>query len=149
MNGSAVMKTYCAVQDNRGLVGNYGWDKRNKLTGKVSAALWTRHIAEVIRRGFEKAHGVRWPEGTGRSTDCAMNLLGSERLLGTQPRFPDDTSQGDSNYSLAVQSGGSVEGPTEYYAVLEALGDPSLYGVEIVNLLGRIRDRTKTTSPSI
>jgi hypothetical protein len=31
-----------------------------------------------------------------------------------------------------------MEGPTECYAVLEALGDPALYGIEIVNLAGRI-----------
>ena len=35
-----------------------------------------------------------------------------------------------------------IEGPTEYYAALEALGGPALYGVELVNLAGRIeRDK--------
>jgi hypothetical protein len=35
-----------------------------------------------------------------------------------------------------------VEGPTEFYAALEALGDPALFGVEIVSLAGRIaRDK--------
>ena len=58
-----------------------GWDQRKKLTGSVSAALWIRHIAEVIRRGFEEAHGARWPEEDGIFGRLRSRLLGSERLL--------------------------------------------------------------------
>jgi hypothetical protein len=118
-----------------------GWDQRSKLTGRVSAALWIRHIAEVIRRGFEKAHGVVWPEEDRAFDRLRSRLLGSERLL-DQPAL----SRRHIARRFELFSGSAVrwyvEGPTEYYAILEALGDPALFGVEIVNLAGRIeRDR--------
>lgn len=117
------------------------WDQRNKLTGKVSAALWIRHIAEVIRRGFEKANGVLWPEEDGAFDRLRSRLLGSQRLL-EQPAV----SRRHIARRFELFSGSAVrwyvEGPTEYYAVLEALGDPVLYGVEMVDLAGRIeRDK--------
>jgi hypothetical protein len=118
-----------------------GWDQRSKLTGTISAALWIRHIAEVIRRGFEKAHGVMWPEEDGALGGLRSRLLGSERLL-DQPTF----SRRHIARRFELFSGSAarwyVEGRTEYYAVLEALGDPALYGVEVVDLAGRIeRDK--------
>jgi hypothetical protein len=44
------------------LLRSANWEKRNELKGRISAALWIRHLAEVLRRGFEEAHGERWPE---------------------------------------------------------------------------------------
>src|SRR5260370_37791679 len=38
------------------------WEQRERLKGPISGALWMRHMAEIIRRGFEEAHGVQWPE---------------------------------------------------------------------------------------
>ena len=118
-----------------------GWDQRSKLTGRVSAALWIRHIAEAIRRGFEKAHGLLWPEEDGAFDRLRSQLLGSERLL-------DEFALSRRHIARRFElfSGSAirwyVEGLTEYYAVLEALDNPALFGVEIVNLAGRIeRDK--------
>jgi hypothetical protein len=118
-----------------------GWDQRSKVTGRVAAALWIRHIAEVIRRGFEKVHRVLWPEEDGAFDRLRSRLLGSERLL-DQPAL----SRRHIARRFELFSGSAVrwyvEGPTEYYAILEALGDAALFGVEIVNLAGRIeRDK--------
>jgi hypothetical protein len=38
------------------------WTQRERLKGRIALALWMRHIAEVIRRAFEKVHAERWPE---------------------------------------------------------------------------------------
>jgi len=38
------------------------WQQRERLKGPLSGALWLRHLAEVIRRGFEDVHGVEWLE---------------------------------------------------------------------------------------
>jgi hypothetical protein len=32
------------------------WEQREKLKGRVGSALWIRHLAGVLRRGFETAH---------------------------------------------------------------------------------------------
>ncbi len=38
------------------------WEQRKKLTGRISLALWIRHIAETIRLAFEELHEVKWDE---------------------------------------------------------------------------------------
>jgi hypothetical protein len=38
------------------------WSQRKKLTGRVAAALWFRHLAEVLRLAFEEIHRVEWFE---------------------------------------------------------------------------------------
>lgn len=38
------------------------WDGRKRLRGRISGALWLRHMAEAIRRAFEEVHKIRWPE---------------------------------------------------------------------------------------
>jgi len=114
-----------------------GWDQRNKLAGKISAALWIRHVAEVIRRGFEEAHGELWPEEDEAFNKLRSRLLGSERLLDVPA-----LSRRHLARRFELFSGSAIrwyiDGPTEYFAILEVLGDPALYGVEIVNLAGRI-----------
>jgi hypothetical protein len=114
-----------------------GWDQRKTLTGKVSAALWIRHIAEVIRRGFEEVQGGLWPEEDGAFDRLRTRLLGSERLLDNRTLSRRHVAR-----RFELFSGSAirwyVEGPTEYYAACQALDDPALYGVEIVNLAGRI-----------
>jgi hypothetical protein len=80
---------------------------------------------------------VLWPEEDGAFEKLRRRLLGSERLL-------DDPALSRRHVARRFElfSGSAIrwylEGPTEYYAALEALGDPALYGVEIVNLAGRI-----------
>ncbi len=115
------------------------WEQRERLKGPISGALWMRHMAEVIRRGFEEAHGVRWPEEyesfaewfpTGRKLS-----FGSERplddILGTKPYAA---------YNFGLFTGSLVrwyvEGETEYYAIFEILRDPAKLGIETVNLQG-------------
>jgi hypothetical protein len=38
------------------------WDRRKELNGRLSGALWIRHLAEVIRKGFEEIHSEKWLE---------------------------------------------------------------------------------------
>lgn len=117
------------------------WNQREKLRGRISGALWIRHIAEVIRRGFEEVHGEAWPEedqafGTWLSGGRRI-ALGSERPL-------DDELQ--SKPYLACRHGlftGSavrwyVEGETEYHAILYIIPEPSRGSIELVNLRGII-----------
>jgi len=113
------------------------WQQRERLAGRVSAALWIRHTAEVVRRGFEEVHGERWPEEDQALQGGRRRAFGSERPLDVPA---------ESRRHLARRFGlfaGSavrwyLEGPTEYYAVLEVLGEPGLYGVELVDLKGKI-----------
>jgi len=42
--------------------GDVKWEQRERLKGRLSGALWLRHLAELIRRGFEDAFDERWPE---------------------------------------------------------------------------------------
>jgi hypothetical protein len=114
------------------------WNQRERLTGATSAALWIRHIAETIRRGFEEALGERWLEedwGFGTWNPLGRRLtFGSERPLDDEPQ---------SRFYVALNFGlvGAdarwyVEGETEYYAILEVLNQPSRLGIELVNLRG-------------
>jgi len=118
-----------------------GWEKRQKLHGDISAALWLRQMAEIIRLAFEKVHGVEWLEedrafGTwfpgGRES-----VFGFERPLdnptGARPYFA-------SNYGMYTGSAVRwyVEGYTEYFAILHVLPFPEIYGIELVNLKGNI-----------
>ncbi len=113
------------------------WQQREKLDGRISGALWIRHIAEVIRRGFEEAQGLQWPEEDQAFAAARRRVFGSERLLDKPAESRRHISR-----RFGLFSGSAVrwyvEGPTEYYAVLEVLGEPNLYGVELVDLKGRI-----------
>jgi len=117
------------------------WEQRERLRGRISGALWIRHLAEVLRRGFEEAHRTQWAE-----EDQAFEhwLPGSRvRLFGSQRPFDDPLR---SKPFLAYQFGlltrsalrWYVEGETEYYAILHVLREPSVLGVELVNLRGQI-----------
>jgi hypothetical protein len=68
------------------------WEQREKLEGKISWALWIRHIAQVIRRGFEEAQGLQWPEEDQAFTSARKRMLGSERLLDVPPTTSADAS---------------------------------------------------------
>jgi hypothetical protein len=113
------------------------WEKREKLEGRISGALWIRHMAEVIRRGFEEAQGLQWPEEDQAFAGARKRVLGSERPLDEPAKSRRHIAR-----RFGLFSGSAVrwyvEGPTEYYAVLEVLGEPNLYGVELVDLKGRI-----------
>jgi hypothetical protein len=115
------------------------WDQREKLKGLISGALWMRHMAEVIRRGFEEAQQVQWPEEYESFAEWFPTGLkltfGSERplddVLGTKPYVA---------YNFGLFTGSLVrwyvEGETEYSAIFQILKDPAKLGIETVNLQG-------------
>jgi len=125
------------------------WDQRKELRSRLSCALWIRHIAEVIRRGFEEAHVIQWPE-----EDRAFGRWppgGRVRLFGSERPFDDELS---SKPFLAHRFGlftGSairwyVEGDTEYHAVLHILPEPSRFAIELVNLRGEIASEKRNAA---
>ena len=117
------------------------WQKRKQLRGAVSLALWFRHMAEVIRRGFEEIHGVLWPEEDEAFGSWAPN---GRRLTYGSSRPLDDAARARphvvSNYRLQTGSvvRWYVEGATEFHAIQSVLQEPALLGVELVNLKGQI-----------
>lgn len=119
-----------------------GWDARNKLTGKMAGALWVRHMAEVIRRGFEEAHNsLRLPEEDhvyGQWMKGArIKTYGSERplddILQFRPRIA-------AKFKLFTSSTVRwyVEGETEFYAILGIIREPAKSGIELINLRGNL-----------
>lgn len=97
------------------------WRQREKLKGRISGALWIRHVAEVIRRAFEEVHVEQWPEedqafGTwypgGRKT-----AFGSERPLDDELQSKPYLAWGHGLFTGSTVRW-YVEGETEYYAVL-------------------------------
>ncbi len=122
------------------------WHQREKLKGHVSGALWIRHMAEVIRRGFEEAHATRWLE-----EDNAFGLwyVGArQRSYGAERPFDDVlVSKPYIAWNFGLFTGSAVrwyvEGDTEYYAVLDilckAVGHPKRVGIEVYNLRSSIK----------
>jgi hypothetical protein len=118
------------------------WEQRMKLEGRISGALWIRHIGEVIRRAFEEVHAVRWPE-----EDQAFSFWHAkarERAFGSERPLDDELgSKPYLAYSFGLFTGSAVrwylEGETEYYAVMEVLPESPRFGIELVNLAGSIK----------
>ena len=117
------------------------WRERERLKGKVSGALWIRHIAEVIRRGFEEAHAIQWLEEDRAFgiwyTGARERIYGAERPLDDPLRCKPYVA-----FNFGLFTGSAVrwyvEGPTEYCAIEALLGQPSKIGVELVDLKGSI-----------
>ncbi len=117
------------------------WYERERLRGKVSGALWIRHMAEVIRRGFEAVHTQQWPEedeAFGRWFPGARKVtFGSDRPLDSALKAKPYLA-----HRFGLFTGSALrwyfEGDTEYFAVSEMVGEISLFGVELVNLKGGI-----------
>lgn len=117
------------------------WKRRERLKGTVSLGLWLRHMAEVIRLGFEEVHGITWPEEDQDSglwrTGARTRTYGSERPLS-------DVTQARPYVALefGLRTGSIVrwyvEGQTEYHAVHAVLTRPSRLGIELINLKGQI-----------
>lgn len=117
------------------------WNRRERLRGRISGALWIRHIAEVIRRAFEEVYKEQWLE-----EDQAFGwwIPGARKRAFGSDRPLDDELQARPylawEYGLFTGSAlrWYVEGDTEYYAILHALPDAAKVGIELVNLRGRI-----------
>jgi len=117
------------------------WSKRERIGGSIGAALWLRHIVEVVRRAFEELRGVEWSEedqGFRRWVGGARTrIYGGERFLDapatTAPRVA---------FEFGLSAGTAVrwyvEGDTEYYAISSALPGAAAGGIELVNLKGAI-----------
>jgi hypothetical protein len=125
------------------------WEQREALRGRIAGALWIRHTAEVIRRGFEEAHDTHWPE-----EDRAFGhwILGARlRLFGAERPYDDPLrSKTFVAYHFGLFTGSAlrwyVEGETEYYAISHALQQPSKLGVELVNLRGEIASEKRNAA---
>ncbi len=119
------------------------WDSRKDLKGDIAGALWLRHMAEVLRRGFEEAHGVQWLE----EDQCYIPWppRGRKFAFGSLRPLDDETAARPVvAWSFGLLTGSIVrwyvEGETEYYAILELFPKPERGNVEIVNLHGSIRE---------
>jgi hypothetical protein len=128
------------------------WEERKKLTGTISGALWIRHLAEVIRRGFEEVHQTEWPE-----EDRAFVIWskgGRKRVLGSERPLDDEfRSKVHLAYRFGLFTGSPVrwyvEGGTERFAVQEILSQPERYGVGLVNLRGAIKDGSRNIAMTL
>lgn len=117
------------------------WEQRQKLTGRISLALWIRHIAEMIRLAFEEQYEVKWDEEDWAYGHWLENgrkfTYGYERPL-DQP----DEAQSRLSFLFRLATGSSirwyVEGETEFYAISKLLPKPASEGIELINLKGNI-----------
>lgn len=117
------------------------WDQRKKLKGDISNALWLRHIAEVVRRGFEEVHSVQWQE-----EDQAFGMWfagGRKSTFGFErPLDNPIESKPYLTFNFGLFTGSAVrwyvEGDTEYYSIVYAISEPFKSGIELVNLRGNI-----------
>lgn len=120
------------------------WDTRKRLEGRVGAALWLRHMAELIRRGTEEVYDERFPEedeGFGWWLDGARErFYGSNRPLDDPSKFRKDILRG-LGLDTAVKVRWYVEGETELGALLSVFRDPIATGVEIFNLRAALQGK--------
>jgi len=134
------------------LLRSASWEKRDELKGRVSAALWIRHLAEVLRRGFEQAHGERWLEedqafGNWRA-GARKRAYGSER-----PFDNPFQSKPYLAYNFGLFTGSAVrwyvEGDTEEHAFSHLLSEAPRCGVELKNLKGIIQSDDRNAALKI
>lgn len=125
------------------------WRKRERLVGDVSRSLWLRHMAEVIRRGFEDAFDVRWEE---EDRTFGMWFKGArERTYGSErPLDRPVSSKPYVAWDFGLFTGSVVrwyvEGATEYHAVAEILPGAPIGGIELIDLRGNIAEEKATVA---
>lgn len=100
------------------------WERRGDVSGRVGGALWLRHIAEVLRRSFEEAQQVQWPE---EDQGLEMWMQGARvREYGSdRPLDRPTASKPYLAFAFGLHTGSIVrwylEGDTEFGAVTEVL----------------------------
>jgi hypothetical protein len=117
--------------------------ERLKLRSGLGLSMHLLAMAEILRRAFEKVHGIELDEedelGFGQWMQGARKtVFGSERVLDAPMEVKRDflTSMGlDGGTKARVY----VEGDTEAGALRSAVGDAA--GTEIINLRGRVVER--------
>lgn len=113
------------------------WAKREKITGALGAALWLRHMAEVLRHAYDELYDdrlVHEDESGSRSVPGARKwIYGSEYPLENEREFVKRTlPRWGITSSPRVRI--YVEGETEAGAFEEGLGAYLGSGIEIVNM---------------
>jgi hypothetical protein len=134
------------------LLRSANWEKREKLKGHISGALWIRQLAEVLRRGFEK-----FTRSDRRKRMRHSDVGGLERVkTHSDPRaLLDDPFRSKSYvaYHFGLFTGSAVRwyvaGETEYYAFSHLLPETSKFGVELKNLKGIILSRDRNAALKI
>lgn len=119
------------------------WEQRRSLSGNISLGMWIRHMAEVIRLGFEEIHKVTWREEDSPYRIWINN--GREMLYGSgRPLDTPSKTRAKLAFLFRVNTGSAarwyVEGETEYYALKELIPNLPEYGVELYNMKGGIRN---------
>jgi len=95
------------------------WIKRERTKGQIAGALWLRHIAEVLRRGFRDVYDVNWPE-----EDQAFGQWfpgARARIYGSEnPTEETSTAKPNVAFEFGLHTGSTLrwylEGETEYFA---------------------------------
>jgi hypothetical protein len=118
------------------------WERRQKLKGGIAGALWIRHLADVLRRGFESVHAEKWAEEdearqrwhAGGRSFCFGSERPLDQVLQSRPYFTE-------HFGLFTSSSVRwyVERETEYHAIAKILLQPAMCGVELINLRGNIK----------
>ena len=117
------------------------WIKRERTKGHIAGALWFRHMAEILRRGFKEVYDVIWPE-----EDQAFEQWfpgARERIYGTKyPTEESAKSKPHVAFEFGLHTGSTLrwylEGETEYYAALYILPKAASGGLELINLKGAV-----------
>ena len=120
------------------------WDSRERLKGRIGAALWLRHMAEIIRRATEEVYGVRLPEEDESFgfwyEGARRRLYGDARPLDNPSRFRKEVLQG-LGLDTATKVRWYVEGETEFGALQSVFSNPIASGVEIFNLRAALQGK--------
>ncbi|MEX2244757.1 MAG: hypothetical protein WD716_13045 [Fimbriimonadaceae bacterium] len=143
-HGHELLRTEAAIIEDNGdlyrLLRSANWDTRKNLKGEIGLSLWLRHMAEVMRRGVEEAHGIQLEE-----EDVAFGMwypggrerfYGAERALDYPSYFRKDLLH-RMGLDVSVRVYWYVEGQTEVGYLRGALGGVRDSQVEVVNCKGK------------
>lgn len=117
------------------------WIKRERTKGKIAGAMWLRHMAEVLRRGFRDYTDTIWLEEDQAFGQWAPGtraiIYGSE-----QPTKETTKARPNVAFEFGLHTSSTLrwylEGETEYFAALYILPKAASGGLELVNLKGAV-----------